>query len=299
MIYVQFGGRLGNWMFQYAMARSLRVPFRAYIPPSKWGMRLADYRELFREMDVTERLPRGVTVWRPPSFRYAPIPAFSSDVDVLLLGDWQSEKYFDRELVRRDFAPSESRVSYLRSRYGDWLSRPNVTGISVRRTDYLTMPELHPFLGEAYYERCLDRFPGVGDFVVCSDDIHWCKSFFSQRFPDKRFLFIEGESAIDQLYIHALCKNNIMSNSSFSWWSAWLNDFAGKRVLAPSMWFGCEARLSGLDWRDVYFDGVEIVQNDYTPRQFASAHLRQVWHMSLAQGRKVIPMIRRAKKIFG
>ena len=282
MIYVRFGGRLGNWMFQYAMARSLHVPFKVYIQPSEWSMRLEDYQDLFKGIEIVESMP-SATVWRQPGARYAPIPDFPHDEDVILFGDWQSEKYFDRGLVRQMFSPKEDRVAYLRSRYGDWLTRPNVTGVSVRRTDYLAQPEFHPFLNEDYYERCFARLGEINDYVVCSDDIQWSKAFFPRRFPEKRFLFVEGESAMNQLYVHSLCKNNIMSNSSFSWWSAWLNQSADKRVLAPSMWLGCELKAAGLDWSDIYFDGVEIVENKYAFGQAINAYSRHFAH-AVARG---------------
>lgn len=277
MIYVRFGGRLGNWMFQYAMARSLHVPFKVYIQPSAWNMRLEDYQDLFKGIELVESLP-SATVYRESGFRYAPIPDFPQNENVILFGDWQSERYFDKSLVRRLFAPSEGRVAYLRSKYGDWLARPDVTGVSVRRTDYLAQPEIHPFLNEDYYERCFARLGEINDYVVCSDDIQWCKAFFPRRFPKKRFFFVEGESAMNQLYVHALCKNNIMSNSSFSWWSAWLNPSVGKRVLAPSMWLGCELKAAGLDWSDVYFEGVEIVKSKYAFSQAVNAHSRHFAH---------------------
>jgi len=60
----------------------------------------------------------------------------------------------------------------------------------------------------------------------------------------------------------SLCRNNIISNSSFSWWGAWLNANPAKRVLSPGMWFGYN--LSH-DWRDIYFRGMEVVPNSYTP----------------------------------
>ena len=106
----------------------------------------------------------------------------------------------------------------------------------------------------------------------------WCKRFFPRTFPDRRFLFVEGESVLDQLHVHTLCANNIVSNSSFSWWGAWLGEQRRRRegfrgmTLAPSMWLGYEPRRMGGDWSDIYFDGMEVVKNRYSFRLWLAAH---------------------------
>lgn len=134
----------------------------------------------------------------------------------------------------------------------------------------------HPFVGEKYFEDCITKLSDCNDFIVCSDDIPWCKKFFTERrFHSKRFLFVEGESVLNQLYIHTLCKNNIISNSSFSWWGAWLNPNPNKRVLAPSLWLGF-----AYDYRDgggLYFKNVEVIKNHYTIRRWAWGCLTLGW----------------------
>ena len=130
-------------------------------------------------------------------------------------GYFQSAKYFDEQLVRRLFSPDPSMVGYLRGKYGAWLDSPGVTGISVRRGgDYLRIPDRHPFVGLGYFKKAISLFPAETKFIVCSDDIRWCR----KHFRGERFLFVEGESVLAQLYVHVLCQNNILSNSSFSWW---------------------------------------------------------------------------------
>ena len=176
------------------------------------------------------------------------------------------------------FGPDSERIASLEGRFGDWLSRPGVTGISVRRGDYLRKAAWHPFVGERYFRDCIARLPDVRDFIVCSDGMGWCKKFFPKAFPGRHFLFVEGESVLNQLYVHTLCANNIVSNSSFSWWGAWLAERRRRAegvkgvTLAPSMWLGYLPRRRGVDWSDVYFDGMEIVKNSYTMRLWLTAH---------------------------
>lgn len=115
------------------------------------------------------------------------------------------------------------------------------------------------------------------DFVICSDDIPWCKNFFGKTFCDKRFYYAEGNTPIEDMYLMSLCKNNIISNGSFAWWAAYLNNNPNKRVLAPSMWFGFRSRKNGLDWSDVYTPNMEIVPNHYELATFVRAFLSDTW----------------------
>ena len=77
--------------------------------------------------------------------------------------------------------------------------------------------------------------PGIALFVF-SDDIEWCKENIS--FPYKT-IFVKGDEEKVELdmWLMSFCDHNIISNSSFSWWGAWLNENAEKYVIAPSQWF--------------------------------------------------------------
>ncbi|EPO2592080.1 alpha-1,2-fucosyltransferase, partial [Escherichia albertii] len=73
-------------------------------------------------------------------------------------------------------------------------------------------------------------------FFIFSDDIEWCKD---NIFLDNKTYFVQGDTyhvELDMLLM-SKCKHNIISNSSFSWWAAWLNENRNKIVIAPSKWF--------------------------------------------------------------
>ena len=278
MVYFRLFGNLGNLMFQYATAASLGGGRAVGVTDSaKTLAQLKEYSEMFGGLETVAEAPAGAA--RVDQFRCDhtefPDPAGR---DLFISGYFQSEQYFDRALVYGMFRPGVERVARLADKYGDWLSRPGVTGISVRRGDYLRQAAWHPFVGERYFRDCMARLPDVGDFVVCSDGMEWCRKFFPRAFPDRRFLFVEGEGVLDQLFVHAMCANNVVSNSSFSWWGAWLGEQRrreeGRRgvTLAPSMWLGYAPRREGARWDDVYFDGMEVVENRYTFRLWLAAH---------------------------
>ena len=247
---------MGNWMFAYAAALSkgADVVFCNTGIPLEDESLIKKYGEMFPSVRLVHELPPGVVTYREPHFHFSPIPDVTS-AGLHIWGVFQSEKYFDCEKVRQAFAISPGRERRLREKYGEILKRPNITAIHVRRGDYLKFPHVHPFVGKGYFKSALSRLPECKDFVVCSDDLVWCRRFFPRHFPGRRFFFAD-DSFLDSLYLMSLCQNNVISNSSFSWWGAWLNRHAGKRVLAPSRWFGV---LGPQDWQDIYFQGVEIV----------------------------------------
>lgn len=278
MVYFRLYGNLGNLLFQYATAVSLGRGTAVGVTDSpKTLAQLKEYGRLFDGLEIVSQAPAGVQVVK--QFRCDPTPfPDPAGRDLLLDGYFQSEQYFDRALVHSLFRPSAARVARLQAKYADILSRPGVTGISVRRGDYLRKAAWHPFVGERYFRDCLARLPDVKDFVVCSDGLPWCRAFFPRAFPDRNFCFVEGESVLDQLCVHVLCANNVVSNSSFSWWGAWLAEQRRReagtrgRTLAPSMWLGFAPKKEGATWSDIYFDGMEVVRNRYTFRLWLAAH---------------------------
>lgn len=83
-----------------------------------------------------------------------------------------------------------------------------------------------------YYIRAMALFPNE-KFLIFSDDMEWCKK--QDIFKDCEFS--EGNSEVEDLNLMASCKSNIIANSSFSWWAAWLNPNPDKVVVAPQKWF--------------------------------------------------------------
>ena len=278
MVYFRLFGNLGNLLFQYATGVSLGKGLAIGVTDSpKTLSQLKDYADLFGSLEVIPSAPPDAFVVEQVRCDHTKFPD-PCGRDIFISGYFQSEQYFNKELVYRLFKPDESRVARLRAKYGEWLLNPGVTGISVRRGDYLKKAAWHPFVGEQYFRDCIARLPNVKDFVICSDGMEWCKRFFPKVFPDRRFLFVEGETVLDQLYVHTLCANNIVSNSSFSWWGAWLAEQRRRSkggcgvTFAPSMWLGYEPKRMGGDWSDIYFDGMEVVKNRYSLRLWLAAH---------------------------
>lgn len=86
----------------------------------------------------------------------------------------------------------------------------------------------------SYYNKAIDFLGRDKKYLIISDDIDWCK----RNFKGANFYFVDDEDPIIDLYIQTLCDNNIISNSTFSWWGAWLNPNKDKVVVCPDPWFG-------------------------------------------------------------
>jgi len=188
-------------------------------------------KNILRNLEITSNIPE--TIYVEPSFEYTPIPKVNA-ID----GYFQSENYFInfRDSILDLFSPTSGIKKYIDLKYGKIL-KGNSCSIHVRRGDYLNFPNHHPVLGTNYYnnailDMCKSR--NIENFLVLSDDIDWCK----RTFEGSQFTFIEGEKDYLDLYIMAQCKNNIIANSTFSWWGAWLNSNENKKVIAPKQWFG-------------------------------------------------------------
>lgn len=241
MITVNFMGRLGNQLFQFAAAYAyaLRWKVKLFLPPQSQVTPLIP-SDAFEKMDGKKvRLHK-----EPALFKYAPIPKMSSDEIVCLDGYFQSEKYFSdfSSQVRELLLPESKRKP------------PSAaTSLHVRRGDYLYLSYHHPVLGIEYYQEALERLGNPTEVWVFSDDIPWCKSVF--KGPE--FKFMEAKSPEEDLVLMSSCKNNIIANSTFSWWAAWLNPSPNKTVIAPRKWVG--PGYSHLKLDDLYCPGWIII----------------------------------------
>lgn len=154
---------------------------------------------------------------------------------VCLVGYFQSEKYFIdfEDEIRNMFRCPPQTETYLMDKYGDLLSG-ETTSVHIRRGDYLKFSETHPPLAKEYYIKAMSKIPQTEKYLIFSDDVSWCLN----NFKLDNFHVIGGEEDFIDLYLMSKCKNNIIANSSFSWWGAWLNNNSNKSVIAPHEWFG-------------------------------------------------------------
>ncbi len=244
-------GQLGNQLFQIATAVSMAkdndaIPLFPDLNDLHNNIKI-NFHTIFNSLNASKPPRKISTFYKESSLRYQRIPYTP---DMRIRGYFQCEEYFKhyRELILKLFAPSPTIVAYLQEHYGDIISNPKTVSIHVR-TYVKEQPNVrknYVLNGRSYVQIAMSMFPADSHFIVFSDDIKWCKQNLSDLAPHMRF--IEGESYFYDFYLQSLCKHNIISNSSFSWWAAWLNKNPGKIVVAPKHWF---TSISGMDSSDI------------------------------------------------
>lgn len=216
-------GRLGNQMFEIAAAyaHSLRTGTNFYCPKKSQAPQI--WPTYFNHLPVLPANTSARHVYKEKSHSYTEIPLELTNVR--LEGYFQSEKYFcnyRQQIIDLFGLPWELKKG--------WVS------IHVRRTDYLQFSNQFPVITKEYILSAIDYLSKFGsyNFLFYSDDIKWCRETFG-TFPVH---FSNGGQPLNELASMSCCEHNIIANSSFSWWAAWLNQNPEKVVIAPRTWFG-------------------------------------------------------------
>ncbi len=165
---------------------------------------------------------------------------------VLLDGYWQTEKYFKpfEHIIRHDFefpvlGPDDKNNPIL----ADILMHESVS-VHVRRGDYVkygTDNMFHGICDTAYFQNAIQYFLQEKKnlkFYFFSEDAQWIESnLMSPALNASIVSGNDGEDSWKDMYLMSKCRHHIISNSSFSWWGAWLNNNADKKVVSPAKWF--------------------------------------------------------------
>jgi hypothetical protein len=239
MIVVQLLGRLGNCMFLFGLGLSLQKmhpdkQVRFYF--SKGHPQ--DTKEVCEGlMDVFEKDFRLEFVQDPLPELDVIVGEFDGLHDIpfkdnMLLRDFfQSHKFLDEELCQRRLGCPRHIEEEIVGLYGDLSDH---VGVHVRRGDYIGSGYFVT-MGRDWYLKCMGMFPEGQKFVVVSDDMEWCR----ENLGGDGVIYADKASRhpnLTDMYVQSLCRDNVISASSFSWWGAYLNRNPLKRVLAPHRW---------------------------------------------------------------
>lgn len=236
-------GQLGNQLFIVAATVSLAWEHEAQalfpdfvINPNQDGRKL-NYQMIFHSLETSSLPSRPSFSYQEPYFTYHPIPYFPN---MELKGYFQSEKYFKKyeKQIRELFAPSQKIHKYLDEKFGALLDHPVTVAIHLRSYVRDVSSSVLPTLCSKYYQKALNFFPENSRFIVFSNDMKHAKKVLA--FCKSEIVFIENQNYIYDFYLMSRCKHQIISNSSFSWWSAYLNQNPEKVVVAPGKWFGSD-----------------------------------------------------------
>lgn len=240
MIVIKLTGGLGNQMFQYAYGRSESI--RKKQPLS--------YYFIHHRGDTNRQYELNVF-----NIKGKKIDGFYSEIFLkvghilklsyphIISGYWQSEKYFIKHEneIRKDFQFKKP-LDKKNKKVLEQIKNTNSVSIHIRRGDYVSNKKTNQFHGVcslSYYKEAINYFKKRIEnpkFFVFSDDPEWVK----ENLKKEGAIYInwnKGEDSYKDIQLMSRCKHNIIANSSFSWWGAWLNDNLEKMVIAPKKWF--------------------------------------------------------------
>jgi len=266
MIITKILGGLGNQLFQYAAGKALAVQNNTELKLDLTGFKdyqlrdfelnhfnvfyniatdeeIKNYKASTSFQRIKARLSLGSQkrFYKEPFFHFDPA-FFSLHAPVYVQGYFQSEKYFApvKEIIRQEFRFKNSFSTGIES-FAQKLRQENSVAVHIRRGDYKNAESLrvHGVLPQRYYEQAIaytKKHSGEEpQFYFFSDDPSAAKE-----------LAVDGSEIVsgsvtsnhyEDFYLMSQCRHNIIANSSFSWWAAWLNNHVDKLVAAPKRWF--------------------------------------------------------------
>ena len=259
-------GYLANQMFQYAAIKGIAAYNNVdYMIPENNEMQLFEGFEMTHSTNIRGFLgptdlrdgrgtPISCDIVSEKGFEFDERLFNNPPQEASLYGFFQTEKYFLNvwDELQEDFTfkdeiltPCKEFISNIKGK---------IVSVHIRRGDYLQNSANHFNLSNEWFEGAISKFPNH-TVLVFSDDIAWCKK--QSIFSNDRFMFSETEDGkivrsdgrwdsvnMDHWYdlcLQSLCDDNIISNSTFSWWGAYLNKNLNKVVVAPdpkTKWFG-------------------------------------------------------------
>lgn len=186
---------------------------------------------------------------------------FSVESDIVILdGYWAWPHYF--ESIRSVLLEEFSLVDKWKPEYDEWrldISGKNSIAVHIRRGDYLSDPSANKnfaSLDIAYYSKALAFFSDKVHqpvFCIFSDDINWVRDNWGKLFNEYgEIVFVEDSddnTPALELKKMSACQHQIIANSSFSWWGAWLNENPEKIIVQPQVWY------KNTEWQALYNKG--------------------------------------------
>jgi hypothetical protein len=243
-------GRIGNQMFQLAHAfAQARTHNRQFVAPAEETDTQPYVDTVYRHIDFALQDTQNLAAaYIETTFEYTPSQPAAGKPTVFI-GFCQSSKFFypHEEAVKELFGPTPEFIAKCARDYPEVLD-PDCVAINVRRGDYLTQSNNHPVVTLEYIHAALKRIPNNGPVLVVSDDIPWCRE--NIQLPGK--VTFVNYVTWEALWLLALCKHFVISNSTFSWWGAYLGEKPDSVVVAPSTWFGPGVHSRGHFETDIY-----------------------------------------------
>ncbi len=264
---VKINGGLGNQMFQHALGRCIELKhnitvkydisvFETYF--RKYELDLFEINPVFASIEeisklkdynpkqtkILKNLPRFIRrnfeTYRQESEKTIPANILKIKKSVYLDGYWQSEKYFKKieNVIRKEFIFKKP-MNQINQELANQINQVNSVSLHVRRGDYIINKPILDICSLEYYQNAINYIINKVEnphFFVFSDDPKWVADNLNTPF---RYTLVTNnleENNYEDMRLMSFCRHNIIANSSFSWWGAWLNNNPDKVVIAPRNW---------------------------------------------------------------
>lgn len=270
---IRLDGRLGNQLFQLALALNISDKFKVEILLDDWlSNRKGFERFLFKELSVfkyfkyssklhsfTNRLQHNFTFRKLYQLNNIFIEAENGNCQLDLAqpyqsytGFFQSPSFFPaKDVIVKAFSLRSEFICEPLSRLLDLTEKTTCLAVSIRRGDFLENSHLG-VCSKEYYLNAIDLVRAkreINWILVFSDDIAYCRELLAEL--DCQVIYVEGFTPAKSLYLMSKCQHFAIANSTFSWWGAWLSEHPDKLVIAPDPWNDSEAVLADFippDW---------------------------------------------------
>jgi hypothetical protein len=268
MLFAKLKGGLGNILYIISTLYSLSID-------NNEEFYVTDYTEtctrrteesmwlntMFKKVKKVRMRPKGIKfLYREKGFEYKKIPYRPN---LQIEGYFQSSKHFDHNKKQIVEMITEYKNEISKKLDSKFDSDKKKISIHIRRTDYIKLQHAHFVQTEAYYEKALGNlrrklgFKNIKklneeyQFVIFSDDIEWCKTKCNLFKNIDDILFMENNTAIEDIYLMSMCNHHIIANSTFSWWGSYIDMKENSITIAPYRWFTKGYMKEG-EWNDIY-----------------------------------------------
>jgi hypothetical protein len=292
MVIVKIWAGLANQMFQYALYRSFKekgksafVDTGTFTP--KWDFEDISIADIFPMLKIENANPTLIKMFnirregiigkavykikrltklinynaryiKEHNLSYNSF-LFDLDGDYYLEGFWQSQSYFENitDKIRDEFqfVPFKDKKN---KKLENYLQKNNSVSVHVRKgPDYIKKSIVKGTCEVDYYKNAMQYISNNVDspkFIVFSDNVAWCKKYLDFCNPE----YVDWNPSAGygnhfDMQLMSICKHNIIANSSYSWWGAWLNNNSSKIVIGPKDWFSKQYCIDNgvLDTKDI------------------------------------------------
>lgn len=283
---VRIDGGLGNQMFCYAFAIALqRVTGEEILIDTHRYNFFPNHNgyELSRIFDIRLSEANRNQLWKVTNPAYSLLtsrifqylPARKTEIkenfikcyptilkerkDGYYIGNWQWYGYFEdiKDEIVKQFSFKRPMNKKNKCLYDNLRYDNKTISIHVRRGDYLTTPLYSGICGVDYYRKAIDltkmKIQGISHAVIFSNDPQWCIENINPMLDGIKTTVVNWNVGIDSsedMRLMSMCRVNIIANSSFSWWGAYLNQRPDRIVIAPDKWINLplEYRIQCNDW---------------------------------------------------